>query len=83
MKQTHYYYDHSEYPHIEKLIFQCEATGILDAHEQFEKALGKDPSKMPMVGCATKPLPLHPHPYCTVIDCWTNSQPAGDEKDLG
>lgn len=36
---------------VAPIIFQCQASDILEAHEKFKEILGKDVTKMPHIGC--------------------------------
>lgn len=50
---THYTYrDNRQVP--PKVVFECEANGILEADELYKVATGKDPAKQPYVGCESR-----------------------------
>lgn len=48
-----------KYVYTDKLkgvvVFECEATSILEADKLYTTATGKDPVKQPFVGCESKP----------------------------
>lgn len=42
---------YKDYKQKGKVIFQCQAEGILEADKKYEEATGKDPEKQCHVGC--------------------------------
>lgn len=47
---TYTYRDNSNYPDI-KVVFVCEASGILEADLLYQKEVGKDVMKQAYIGC--------------------------------
>jgi hypothetical protein len=44
------YVDNTDYPKVE-VVFECDATNILEADALYKEATGKDVRTQPVIGC--------------------------------